>query len=979
MTPSYPARPGTLDDVPGYRRGEQIRLMRPEGSGSIKVLMMGEALGKHENADQLPFRPYAEAGSVLERALRFCGLDRSQFTITNAVWWQPPHDQLSGAWYEHRAIGMCRSWNDALVAERQPRCLLALGGIPMRELSGMSGHRQGIKMLRGFPLPSIYQDIPVVGSYHPSFLRRGEKQESEEGVDIESAAGMGMDLLGVLIHDIQYAVSIARAGAPFVPARDYRLWGTVSSLERLYEEALNHPELPVGWDIENDELLEAEDESEVKKLVMTEAVTQIQFSLRKDEAWVFHMDDSLAPWIVKLMSLPNVKLGFNDRLSDRPILRDFLRDKGHLIEYKGECHDLMNMWHHAQPDLPKGLQFVASFYCPQKGPWKHLNISDRGVYGGMDVDTLHWIWEKLPGDIRKLGIWEGYERHVHQLSKTLDKISVTGIPVNDEKRQAFGRYLDAERKALELELQACVPDDVRPIHPKEGWKKLPPAAKLAITEWWLENRQGLIDWGALPDRIEAKDGVVFAQREFGEIDQSAFIENKVKRWCRLDPFNPNSPVQLKAYIEFKRKEEIDAFRKRGFAKEQAEKKAKYAVPRDFKTGEETTGKRELLRLAKATGDPLFSGTVRVREFSKLKGTYVDGWAPADDGRAHPSFGYAPATSQLSSEDPNAQNVPSEKSRGAALSPTIIKLAEQFREIIEAPPGYTLLEFDWKAFHALMLGFVAKDASYMRLARLDIHSYFAATGLLKIARSDKLLAMHDDELAEYLAWVKAKYTVVRDGQAKPAILGYGLGMRGYTLWQQNPESFSSRVEADAALDAIDGEFPISAAWRRNVLREANDGNDQHGPNCLIFRPWTIRRFWSVYENKPVKLTYKVKRGERIFVDGRGQHWKVGHGSDAEAAIAFYVQNLSHGHMKENMLTIDERGWADRFGLCNTVHDALWFCCREELAEHAYAMIKPQMETRSAILRNEIEPEGFWCAVEATIGKSMAAKDRRKFKV
>jgi len=971
-----------MKSIPGYPLDQDVRIIEPSGTGSLRVLAMGEAGGRHEARLGHPFVKHAEAGSVLERALRFAGIDRDQLTITNAVWWQPPNDYLDGAWYEHKAISMCREWNDALIEERQPKCLLALGGIPMRELSGMSGYREGILMLRGYPIKSPRYGIPVLGTYHPSYLRRGEKQESEEGADVESAAGRGMDLMGVLIHDIQYAVKLARDGMPVRPEPPrHVLFGTHETLLRFYEDALAHPELPIAWDIETDQLLAAEDESEMERLVLTDAVTQIQFSLRPSDACVFRWTDDLADLVVKLMRLPNPKLDFNGRLSDRPILRQFLRDKGHEIRYCGDNHDLMDMWHHAQPDYPKGLQHVTSYFASFLGPWKHLNIADRGLYGALDAESLQWIYRKLPGDLRKLGIWDGYERHVLKLSRTLDKVTAIGIPINDEKRVEFGKDLDIEKAALERELQKLVPEDIRPVHPKEGWKKLPGAVKADLLTWNLyHNPQScLMALDALPDRIETAIGTVYVRREFGEIDQTAICENRVCRWCRLEPFNPNSPDQIKLYIEFKRKEEIDALIRKGWDRKRAEAKAKYKVPRNFKTDKETTGKRELLRLAKATGDQLFPSTVHIREFGKLKGTYVDGWAPTDDKRAHSTFGFAPATSQLSSENPNSQNVPSEKSRGAAISPTIVKLAERFRGIIEAPSGFTLIEFDWRAFHALMLGFVAQDPTYMRLARLDIHSYFAACGILKIANGDKLLVMPDAELASYLAWVKKTHPVVRDGQAKPAILGYGLGMRGYTLWQHNLESFSGRVEADRVLDQLDGEFPVTAKFRRAALEEANYGNEHHGPNCLVLKPWSIRRFWSVYENKPVTDAYRPKKGEKVFVDSQKQYWKVGHGSDAEAAISFYVQNSAHGHMKENMLAIDDAGWLERYGMCNTVHDAFWFCCPKELAEECYVNVKPQMEAPSTVLKNPVMPEGFWCAVDATIGPTMRSADRRKFRV
>jgi hypothetical protein len=437
---------------------------------------------------------------------------------------------------------------------------------------------------------------------------------------------------------------------------------------------------------------------------------------------------------------------------------------------------------------------------------------------------------------------------------------------------------------------------------------------------------------------------------------------------------------MMAYINYKRKEEINALlQKRNITRQAAEIRAKYKVPRDFKEDRETTAKAGLLKLHRETGDSVFSDAVRIREFGKLKSTYVDGWEPGDDACAHPFFGFAPATSQLSSEAPNAQNIPSEKSRGAAISPAIAKHAASFRRLLRAKPGKVLIEFDWRAFHALMLGFWAEDAKYMRLARLDIHSYFAACRLLKLATSEKLLAMPDDALAEYLAWVKANYPVVRDGQAKPAILGYGLGMREHTLWVQNLDSFASRSAAAQVLREMDAEFSITCAWREQITLWAQEGGPDNPANCLVLEPWSIRRFWSVFNNQPVKDTYRKKPSEELFYsvrpNGSKAWYKVAPGPDHEAAIAFFVQNGAHGHMKENMLAIDdEHDWGERYGLCNTVHDALWFHCPFELADECYSIIKPQMQAPSTVLKNAIAPEGFWCATDETIGYDMQARSK-----
>src|SRR5215831_147254 len=274
--------PCTNSYVPGFPNGEVPPFMEPEGSGANGVCAMAEALGENEERDGLPLRPYAEAGSIFERAVRMIpGCDRQQFTLTNAVWYRPPNNWLTGAPWEYEAVNYCRPFNEKLFRERQPKCFLALGGVAMRELSGMEGHRQNILLTRGFPVPSRY-GVPVVGTYHPVYLRRGEKGESKEsGTRVEGAAGQGMDLLGVLIRDIQLAIAIGKNGWRFESEREvqYIEHGTIADLNNFYQAALLHPELPISWDIETrDTIQAAEDESQTIVSEYSE-IYQIQFSL----------------------------------------------------------------------------------------------------------------------------------------------------------------------------------------------------------------------------------------------------------------------------------------------------------------------------------------------------------------------------------------------------------------------------------------------------------------------------------------------------------------------------------------------------------------------------------------------------------------------------------------------------------------------------------------------------------------------------
>lgn len=205
--------PNTYIQVPGLSR--PIRLIQPEGRGSCGVGLVGEAGGTHEQRELLSFRPWAEAGSVLAAAIRRLGVKRSSFLITNCVWWQPPQNYLVGAPWERESIEMCRGWNQQLFRRLKLKCLVALGATAFHELTGLDDF--GVLNCRGYvyPAKSYYDELPVVYTYHPSFLARGSKEKNEDtGGKTEKAEGGGMALLGVLVRDLRLARGVAIKGCP---------------------------------------------------------------------------------------------------------------------------------------------------------------------------------------------------------------------------------------------------------------------------------------------------------------------------------------------------------------------------------------------------------------------------------------------------------------------------------------------------------------------------------------------------------------------------------------------------------------------------------------------------------------------------------------------------------------------------------------------------------------------------------------------
>ena len=233
----------------------------------------------------------------------------------------------------------------------------------------------------------------------------------------------------------------------------------------------------------------------------------------------------------------------------------------------------MEMWQRLQPDLPAGLQFVASFFHFPFA-WKHLAAAQPEFYGCCDVDAAQYLVQALPEALKARGAWRSYERHVLEFDPILVRMCERGIPVNDARRRQFGEELEAKGQQIEGEIQGLVPDGVRDVHPPKGYKKQP------------------------------KDTSGMVKRPFVLIEGGKQVT--VERWCNLKPFNSNSSPQILKYIRHRREAEIDKMIADGRTRDWAESHARHRVPVNRKTAADSSSKLELAKLAKATGDPLYT-------------------------------------------------------------------------------------------------------------------------------------------------------------------------------------------------------------------------------------------------------------------------------------------------------------------------------------------------------------------------------------
>ena len=146
------------------------QLVFADGNPQAKVMFVGEAPGRDEDIEGLPF--VGRSGKLLDRMLAAIGLDRTSVYIANIVPWRPPGNRTPTP--QEQAI--CLPFIHRQIELVDPDILICLGGPSAQTLLGV---KDGITKIRGrwFPFNTGKRDIRAMPTFHPAFLLRSPLQK----------------------------------------------------------------------------------------------------------------------------------------------------------------------------------------------------------------------------------------------------------------------------------------------------------------------------------------------------------------------------------------------------------------------------------------------------------------------------------------------------------------------------------------------------------------------------------------------------------------------------------------------------------------------------------------------------------------------------------------------------------------------------------------------------------------------------------
>ncbi|MER8520803.1 uracil-DNA glycosylase [Mesorhizobium sp. M0644] len=141
-------------------------LVFADGNPTAAVMLVGEAPGRDEDIEGLPF--VGRSGRLLDRMLAAIGLDRTSAYIANVIPWRPPGNRTPTP----HETEICRPFIERQIELVNPKVLVNLGGPSAKTLLNTS---EGILRLRGnwrvHTTPSGVA-IPAMPTLHPAYLLR---------------------------------------------------------------------------------------------------------------------------------------------------------------------------------------------------------------------------------------------------------------------------------------------------------------------------------------------------------------------------------------------------------------------------------------------------------------------------------------------------------------------------------------------------------------------------------------------------------------------------------------------------------------------------------------------------------------------------------------------------------------------------------------------------------------------------------------
>jgi len=141
------------------------RLVFADGNPQARIMFVGEAPGRDEDIEGLPF--VGRSGKLLDLMIGAIGLNRTTAYITNVIPWRPPGNRTPTP----QETQICLPFIQRQIELVDPDILVCLGGPSSQTLLGFT---DGIMRMRGrwMAFATGTREIRAIATLHPAYLLR---------------------------------------------------------------------------------------------------------------------------------------------------------------------------------------------------------------------------------------------------------------------------------------------------------------------------------------------------------------------------------------------------------------------------------------------------------------------------------------------------------------------------------------------------------------------------------------------------------------------------------------------------------------------------------------------------------------------------------------------------------------------------------------------------------------------------------------
>jgi DNA polymerase len=162
-------------------RTTATQLVFADGNPKARVMFVGEAPGRDEDIEGLPF--VGRSGQLLNRMIWAIGLKRSDVYIANVIPWRPPGNRTPTP----QETQICLPFIRRQVELVNPDVLVTLGNPSTQTLLQT---REGIMRTRGkwFDYDTGMRTIRAMATFHPAYLLRSPSYKRMAWLDFRAVA-----------------------------------------------------------------------------------------------------------------------------------------------------------------------------------------------------------------------------------------------------------------------------------------------------------------------------------------------------------------------------------------------------------------------------------------------------------------------------------------------------------------------------------------------------------------------------------------------------------------------------------------------------------------------------------------------------------------------------------------------------------------------------------------------------------------------